>query len=263
MSALKVSGHQVKEATRSKGFDFAQMTSKEDWLPHLQNIDLVINSVGIIVEKGQQTFDALHYKAPVALFSACLKFPKIRIIQISALGADGDAFTAYQLSKRSADDYLRSLPLDWFVLRPSLIYGKGGTSMEMFKRLAQLPILPMMVGGKQLVQPVHITDVTNTVLHCLTNPETNFTLDVVGPQPVPLKDWLHLMRSEMGKRSALIIPIPPKLSLFAAHFLKHIVPLFHPDNLRMLQKGNHADVKPLKEFLGYLPIDIKQGWSMT
>ncbi len=263
MRALKASGHQVIEATRSYGFDYTQMTSKEDWLPHLKDIDAVVNSVGIIVENGQQTFSALHYKAPVALFSACLELKNIRIVQISALGADKDAFTDYQLSKKSADDLLRSLPLEWFVLRPSLIYGEGGTSVETFKRMAALPILPLIDGGKQLVQPVHISDVTNTVLTCLTSSKINQTIDVVGPQPVRFKNWLQMIRTAQGKHPAIVLPIPPKISLIFAHLMKRFIPLMHPDNIRMLQKGNHSDATPLRDFIGYLPIDIEKGWDRS
>ncbi len=260
--ALKSSGHQIKEATRSEGFDFTQMTTKEDWLPHLEGIDVVINSVGIIVENNTQTFNNLHYQAPIALFKACLEFQDIRVIQISALGADNDAFTDYQLSKKSADDLLRSLHLKWFILRPSLIYGEGGTSVEMFKRMAGLPILPLIDGGRQIVQPVHISDVTNTVLTCLTSSKINQTIDVVGPQPVRFKDWLQLIRTRQGKHPAIVLPIPPKISLIIAHLMKRFIPLMHPDNIRMLQKGNHSDVKPLKDFIGYLPVDIEKGWDM-
>ena len=259
--ALLNAGHQVKAVSRSNGFDFKQMITVADWLPHLKNIDVVINCVGIIAEVGDQTFNTLHYQAPAALFRSCLKFNNIRVIQISALGVDEQAFTPYQLSKRAADDELRSLPLKWFVLRPSLVYGRGGDSTEMFKRISSFPVMPLVDGGNQLVQPVHVNDVTDTVLKCLTSSETNLTLDVVGAQPVLMKDWLQLMRTAKGRQPAVIIPIPFKLTLAIAKLAKYLVPIMHPDNLLMLQKGNFSDVKPLSKFIGRMPLDIKTGWD--
>ncbi len=260
-SRLQEAGHYVKAATRSNGFDYNQMTSKDDWLSHLIAIDVVINSVGIIAEVDKQTFQTLHHQTPTALFHACLEFKHIRVIQISALGADDHAFTPYQLSKKAADDELRSLPLDWFVLRPSLIYGKGGTSMEIFKRLASLPVLPLISGGKQRIQPVYINDLTDTVLKCLTSSKVNLTLDIVGAKPVLMKDWLQLMRTSKGKHPAIIISIHFKMALALAKGLKHLVPLMHPDNLQMLQKGNYSDVTPLKKFIERMPLDIETGWK--
>lgn len=261
LKTLQAAGHHVKAVSRSDGFDFNQMTTKEDWLPLLKEIDVVINCVGIIVETDNQTFTTLHYQAPLALFNACVEADDIRVIQISALGADEQAFTPYQLSKKAADDALRLLPLKWFVLRPSLVYGKGGKSMAMFQRLALLPVLPLIGGGKQLIQPVHISDLTNTVLNCLTSTKSKLTLDIVGAHSVSLKEWLQLMRAAKGKPPAPIISIPFKISLIVAKFGKYMIPLIHPDNLRMLNKGNYADVKPLTEFIGRMPLDIKEGWN--
>jgi uncharacterized protein YbjT (DUF2867 family) len=259
--ALNSSGHKVKEVTRGNGYDFNKMTTKESWLPLLQDIDIVINCVGIISETYNQKFKTLHYQAPRALFYACTEVGTQRVIQISALGADEQAFTPYQISKKNADDVLRSLSLNWFVLRPSLVYGRGGKSMKVFQRLACLPVLPLIDGGKQMIQPVHISDLTDTVLNCLTSAETNITLDIVGAHAVSFKEWLQLMRIEKGKSRAFIISIPFKISMIIARLSQFIIPLISPDNLRMLQKGNIANAKPLADYIGRMPLDLKTGWG--
>jgi len=261
--ALHAAGHKVKAISRSNGNDFNQMTSKENWLPLLKNIDVVINCVGIIVETRNQKFKTLHSEAPVALFHACAESKIERVIQISALGADEHAFTPYQKTKNEADDALRSLPVNWFVLRPSLVYGRGGQSMQMFQRLASLPVLSLLDGGEQMLQPVHVSDLTDTVLTCLTSSKTNITLDIVGAHATTFKEWLQLMRTLKGKRRALVISIPFNIVIAMAKLGKFIVPLMNPDNLRMLQKGNVSDVKPLSEFIGRMPLDLKTGMSRS
>jgi len=259
--AMRTAEHKVKEVARSYGYDFNQMTTKEAWLPLLKDIDVVINCVGIIAERRNQKFKTLHYEAPIALFYACAESNIKRVIQISALGADEFAFTPYQISKKDADDVLRSLPLNWFVLRPSLVYGRGGKSMQMFEHLASLPVLPLIDGGEQIIQPVHISDLTDTVLKCLTSSETKLTLDIVGAHASSFKEWLQLMRTSKGKHRAAVISIPFTISMVLAKFGKFIAPLISPENLRMLQKGSVADVKPLVKFIGRLPLDLKTGWS--
>jgi uncharacterized protein YbjT (DUF2867 family) len=250
--ALEAAGHEIVPVTRRDGFDFKQMLAVEDWLPHLQGVNAVINSVGIIAETRGQTFEALHFHAPAALFRACVQAGVKRVVQISALGADEQAFTPYQLTKKAADDVLRSLPLEWFVLRPSLVYGEGGASMAMFQRMANLPIIPLVGDGKQRIQPVHVSDVVATVLHCLHAPAQR-TLDVVGAYPLTFVEWLQLMRRKNGKAAALTLPIPLPLIMANAYLMRFIVPMLHPDNLRMLQRGNVADVQPLTDFLGRNP----------
>src|SRR4051812_12127761 len=82
-SALSNSGHAVVCAgrrhpdvdTRCESYvdaDFARDAEVAAWLPKLQGMEAVINSVGILREHGSQTFMALHVQAPCALFEACV-----------------------------------------------------------------------------------------------------------------------------------------------------------------------------------------------
>lgn len=262
LHALEAAGHQVTPITRRHGSDFNRMLAVQDWLPHLQGVEAVINSVGIITETHGQTFTNLHTRAPIALFQACVQAGVKRVVQISALGADAQAFTPYQLSKKAADDVLRRLPLEWFVLQPSLVYGEGGASMAMFQRMANLPVIPLVGDGKQRIQPVHISDVVATVLQCLHAVPAQRTLEVVGAYPLTLVEWLQLMRKAQGKRAALTLPVPLGLVMAGASVGRFLMPMLHPDNLRMLQRGNAADVQPLAEFLGRMPLGVEEAlWA--
>ncbi|MEN9502467.1 MAG: hypothetical protein RI964_1752 [Pseudomonadota bacterium] len=256
--ALLAAGHEVVPISRRYGVDFQQMLTVERWLPHLQGVDAVINSVGMIAETQGRTFAALHQHAPIALFQACAAAGVKRVVQISALGADEQAFTPYQLTKKAADDALRSLPLEWFVLRPSLVYGAGGVSFKLFRTLATLPLIPLVGDGKQRIQPVHISDVVATVLHCLHASPVQRTLDVVGAYPLSFVEWLQILRQQAGKSPARVLPIPLPLVMTSAFIGRFLIPMLHPDNLRMLQRGNTADVAPLVAFLGRMPRSVDE-----
>ncbi len=256
LQALESTGHEVIAADRRHGTDFNKMLIVDDWLPHLQDIDAVINSVGIIAETSGQSFINLHQLAPEALFLACTEAGVARVIQISALGADEQAFTPYQLSKKYADDVLRGQALDWFVLRPSLVYGEGGASMAMFQRMARVRFLPFAGGAQQLIQPIHISDLVDTVLQCLHMESARRTVDVVGPYSLTLAEWLKILGQKQGKKPVRILAVPVGLAMAAAWAGHFLVPLLHPDNLRMLQKGNIADVQPLIELLGHAPVSV-------
>jgi uncharacterized protein YbjT (DUF2867 family) len=256
-TALTAAGHDVIPATRAHGFDFNQMRDADDWLAHLHEVEAVINSVGIIAECRTQTFARLHAQAPTALFKACARAGVKRVIQISALGADESAFTPYQQSKKAADDLLRGLPMDWFILRPSLVYGPGGKSMALFQQMASLPVIPLVARGLQWIQPVHISDLVAAVLQCLTASPAQRTIDIVGPYPVTFVDWLQQIRKVGGRTAAPILSIPFGLAVATAKLARHVVPMMHPDNLRMLQHGNTAEVQAFAELLGKMPLTIE------
>ena len=143
LQALLAEGHHVVCAQRRPGksteprlayihADFVHDTDKSVWLARMNEIggiDVVINTVGIFRESASQTFARLHTETPRALFAACAESHEVQmVIQLSALGADQDARTAYHLSKKAADDYLASLPVRAWIVQPSLVYGPEGAS---------------------------------------------------------------------------------------------------------------------------------------
>ncbi len=255
-AALNASGHRIIQVSRRHGIDFTCMQTTANWLPYLENIDAVVNCVGIIGESSSQQFAPLHSYAPIALFQACKQAGVRRVIQISALGADETAFSAYHLSKRSADEYLRGLDLDWFVLRPSLIYGRAGKSAELFMRLAAMPLIPVIGDGQQVLQPVHINDVVATVLECLISTRTKQTLDIVGTETLSFVEWLQLMRHAQGLPCTRLIRLPFRLMLALSHLGRYFNPILQPENLHMLQTGYWADSQPLIQFLGRPPLRV-------
>ena len=270
LSALQQNGHEViacvhnrpVEGVRNIRVDFSQMQQVNDWIPHLKGIDAVINSVGIIVENRKKSFDDLHFKTPRALFLACEKVAIKRVIQISALGADEHAIVPYHLSKKAADDVLRTINLNWFILHPSLIYGEGGASFSLFKKLSRMPVIMLFDDGQQMLQPVHISDVVATVIRALDDdvkPQQN--IDVVGQEAISYRQWMLLLREMRGKRrQPVFISVPMKAMMRLAKLGKFInLALFNPDSLRMLEQHNVADNQGITNFLGRKPLSVQAG----
>src|SRR5688572_24357551 len=97
--ALHKRGHTVLRVQRRAGgpgkevvqADYAQVPSRDWWLPRLAGVDAVVNTVGILREQPGQTFAALHTDAPAELFRACAAAGVHTVVQVSALGADAGA----------------------------------------------------------------------------------------------------------------------------------------------------------------------------
>ncbi len=241
------------KSTRILQLNFSDMTNTSDWRPHLQNIDAVINCVGIIVESKGQSFQSLHAQVPIALFKAAEQAGVKKIIQISALGADDTAQSAYHHSKKAADDALKKLDIDWYVLQPSIVYGDGAQSMALFHALAALPLHALIDGGKQLMQPVHVSDITATIIQCLkSDAPPRLTLPLVGSEAISFKHLLEQLRQRLGKKPAQAFSLPGELaqrSVFIGKWLGE--PTFNAENIAMLRRGNAADAKPISQFLGH------------
>ena len=259
--ALRAAEYVVIEARRDIGAgtaavraDFTRDVSAREWLPKLAGVDAVINAVGILREHGDQTFERIHKRAPQALFTACVAAGVRRVVQISALGAD-QGVTRYFVSKRAADDYLATLPLDWTIVRPAMVFGPGGSSARLFKRLAHLPVVPLPGRGEQRVQPIHIDDLTEAVVRILRDPTTNRTrIELVGPQSLSLRELLASLRAAMHLRPARFIQIPMPLVRVGARVagVSAMSPL-DSETLSMLEAGSRGDPQATRSLLGREP----------
>lgn len=236
--------------------DYAATPGADWWLPRLAGIDAVVNAVGILREQHGQTFQALHQQAPIALFEACARAGVPSVVQISALGADAGAQSRYHLTKRSADDALRQLPLRSTIVQPSLVYGGGGASASMFNGMATLPLLALPRGGAMQVQPVHVEDVVAGVLAALdAPPPRTATISFVGPEPMTLRAFLAALRRQLGFRSALrVLPLPERLFRWGASVAGRLPGSFlDSETAGMLLRGNTAPPAPFAQLLGRSP----------
>jgi uncharacterized protein YbjT (DUF2867 family) len=234
-----------------------RMNRTGDWLPLLAGIDAVVNCAGILQSGRGQSAVAIHADAPRALFDACVAAGVRRVIQLSAVSADAGAGTEYAATKKAADDHLRSLDLDWVVLRPSLVYAQGsfgGTSI--IRGLAGLPFVTPLIGdGEQRFQPIHTDDVAETVARCLERPAlARRTLEPVGPETLSMREILRLTRRWLDLPPAQEVFVPVGMVRVLARIGDVIGagPL-RSTSLDQMAYGNVADPSAFEQAIGFRP----------
>ncbi|PTQ83066.1 nucleoside-diphosphate-sugar epimerase [Nitrosospira multiformis] len=242
--------------------DFTRDFDMEIWKKRLAGIDVVINAVGILREHGRQTFQALHDRAPRALFAAC-EAANVKVVQISALGADENARSQYHLSKKAADDALlapRNKGNKSVVVQPSLVYGPGGTSAQLFNLIASLPVIPLPGSGDQRIQPIHIDDLTQAVVKLVeTDRYLHQRIPLVGPEPITFRDYLGELRHLMGLGPARFLPVPAGFVEFSARIGERLGKgLLDLETWQMLQRGNIADSATTGALLGRNPRPVRE-----
>jgi uncharacterized protein YbjT (DUF2867 family) len=254
-----VRGVRAPATSKDVTIDFARDLDERTWLPRLENVDAVVNAVGILQEEKGKPFSALHRDAPIALFKACEQAGVKRVIQISALGgADGDeeTLTPYMRSKRQADAWLMRSSLEWAIVRPSLVVGTDGASSELFRTMASLPVIGLPGRGEQRLQPVHVDDLCAAVVRLLEpSAQTRRVVNAVGPEPMNYRAMLAAYRRAMHLAPPLWLPVPMPVMRATAR-LAGLLPqrVLSPDTLRMLEDDNVADARPYAELLGREPL---------
>src|SRR4051812_11716995 len=235
---------------RHMDVDFMRDFDVQDWRRRLNGIDLVINAVGAIAEEAGQNLEAIHVVAPRALFYACV-WLNIRVINISALGADDGARSKFHITKKAADDYLLAMHGKAVVVQPSLVFGADGASSRLLMTLASLPLIPLIGSGAQLVQPVHVDDVAAVMTKLVaTQACYGRRLPIVGPAPVEIRNYLQTLRTAMGLGRARFLSIPAGVVARVARFSARWVT---PETLQMLERGNTATPLYTRKLLGHAP----------
>lgn len=259
VQALQAAGHTVLRGARANApvaMDFARDTAINDWLRRLDGVHAVVNTVGVLRDSRRQPMQAIHAETPIALFKACAQQGVRRVIQVSALGIEGSD-TVYASTKRAADAELLALTasgaLDAVVLRPSIVFGTGGESSALFLGLAALPgLLLPKVAFHTKVQPIRVQELAE-VIAALMGPHasTKNLVECTGPEALPLADFIASLRLQLGKRAALVKPLPDWLTHLSA-FLGDVFP-FTPwgtQALALLSRNNDASPDPVRHLLG-------------
>ena len=269
---LRTAGHDLRlvvrrpaEAARrwpgleAVAIDFNAALEAGQWREAVEGVDAVVNAVGIIRETREQRFRILHVDAPVALFEAAAKAGIDRVIQISALGADADAFSAYHLSKFAADKALLALHPRAAIVQPSLVFGLAGASARQFLRMAALPVIPLPGAGLQQVQPIHVDDLCDCVSELMLVSALPTRIAAVGPECSSFRDYLQALRSALGAGRAHWLQVPvPLMRLLARIGDRWPGASFDSDRLGMLERGNCADTNGIAALLGRLPRHPRQ-----
>jgi uncharacterized protein YbjT (DUF2867 family) len=223
----------------------------------MQGCDAVIHLVGIILEKGKNTFERVHHLGTRNVVEAAKRTGIKRFIQMSALGARADGVAAYQITKWKGEEEVRQSGIPFCILRPSLIFGQGdGFVTQMIATMRSAPLFrPVPGDGTPKFRPITIEDVTACFLRALTTEAaTNQTIEIGGADELTLNEVLaEIARCAGVRKPAVHIPMP--LMVAGATFMQKLLknPPVTVDQLRMLREGSTCDIEPMRRVFGLNP----------
>lgn len=223
----------------------------------MRGCDAVIHLVGIIMEKGINTFERVHHLGTRNVVEAAKRTGIKRFIQMSALGVRADGLAAYQTTKWKGEEEVRHSGISFCILRPSLIFGQGdGFVTQMMTAMRSAPFFrPVPGDGTPKFRPIAVEDVTTCFLRALTyESATNQTVDLGGADELTLNEVLaEIARCAGVRKSAVHIPMPLMVAgaTVAQKLLKN--PPVTLDQLRMLKEGSTCDIEPMKRIFGVNP----------
>jgi NADH dehydrogenase len=178
-------------------------------------VEAVIHLVGIIAETSRVSFEEAHVEATRNVLAAAKRAGVTRWLQMSAAGTRPHALSRYHLTKWEAEELVRRSGLDWTIFRPSLIYGydERDRILNLLRLAASGPLLPLLDGGRALVQPVSVRDVARGFARAVASGASlGREFDLVGPAPFSWRDMIFKVAQARG-RSVIYEDVPILLGL--------------------------------------------------
>jgi NADH dehydrogenase len=225
----------------------ANVRNRESVARALENADAVVNLVGILYERGAQSFQETQAQGTRNIAEEAAKAGVSRFVQISSIGADPKSRSRYQTSKAEAEAAVLAAIPTATILRPSILFGQEDGFFGRFAGIAKAsPIMPVIGGGTRF-QPVFAGDVADAVAQALTRTDARGrTYELGGPRIYTMKELLTFLLKQID-RPRLMLPVPASVAQPMAYVvgaLSRLNPLFGPpitgDQVQNLKIDNVA-----------------------
>ena len=207
---------------------YSDLTDYNSVSKAIDGSDIIINLVGILHNSGKYTFNNVHVKGPQNLAKLAKEKNILRLIHVSALGADKDSKSFSSRSKAEGEDAILSNFPKATVLRPSLIFGTEDKFFNRFASMARyMPILPIFGSsfsniGKTLFQPVYVKDVVRAVIFSSENTLANGKIfELGGPKQYSYKELMSIILDITGRRR-ILFPVHVNNAKVLAFFLERL-----------------------------------------
>ncbi len=227
----------------------ANIRRRESLLPALAGLHGVMNLVGILAERGRQTFEAVHVRGAEAVARTAREAGVGRLVHVSAIGADPGSPALYGRSKAEGEKRVRQNFASAVILRPSIIVGPEDSFFNRFAAMARFsPALPLIGGGHTRFQPVYVADVAAAAVKALEDESlSGQVLELGGPEVWTFRELMEFMLMVIRRRR-LLVSVPfglAKAMAWPAQFLPG--PPLTPDQVKMLMKDNVVSEKAKAE----------------
>lgn len=201
----------------------------------IDGADAVVNLVGILFEKGPQSFEASQRDGAINVAEACKAAGIERFVHVSAIGADPDAQSDYAKTKGEAELGILDILPSATILRPSIVFGPEDDFFNRFAAMSAHPIstiapfLPAIGGGVTKVQPVYAGDVADAIANAVSRDDVaGKTFELGGPRTYTFKELYEFIGETIDrKRYALPLPyiIAKPMGLTFGALFRYVWPL--------------------------------------
>lgn len=245
VSRFRQAGWRVRVAARhappdSGGFVTADVRSPQSVAAACAGAGAVCNAVGLYVEHGADTFDAVHVGGAGNVAQEARRAGARCLLHVSGIGASPGSTSRYVRARAAGERAVREAFPGATVLRPSVLLGGGADMLHAVEAMTRrAPVVPLFGRGETRLQPVHADDVARAAAHlAAARDERGRTWELGGAEIMTWREIVAAVLAHHGRRRVLL-PVPfPAWRMLAQAMSPLPAPPLTPDQVELMRHDN-------------------------
>ena len=231
----------------------------------VQDVDTIVHAAFITADHKQSPgnyYEATNVRGTANLIKAAQNAGVKRIIEISGLGTRPDKPGSYMQGRYLAEKLLKESGLDWTIIQPSVLFGKGAPFIKGLTDLIRTaPVVPLIGGGKTMFQPIYVEDVVTVIMKVLEDPARTRgkTYVIGGPQYFSFTQIIDVLLHAMHmSRVKAYAPVP--LVGVGAAVMEAVLPRppLTSAAMTLFSFDNTTDLNSVERDFGFIPTSFSR-----
>ena len=192
----------------------------------LKEVDTVIHMAAATGKMKPREYFNVNAYGTMLLLDRCKAVGVKNFLFVSSIAASfkNKYRYFYAQSKEQAENYVKQSSLDYTILRPTMVMGKGSPVFEGLARLAHLPIIPVFGKGDTHIQPIDVEDAAKVIRQVEeTSRYHGEVLEAGGPDTISIEEFMKKIARSRGKSNPRTLHLPVGLIAFFLSILERLV----------------------------------------
>jgi NADH dehydrogenase len=167
----------------------------------------VVNAVSLYLERGGETFDAVHVEAAARVARLAREAGVERLAHISGIGADPDSSSSYISARGRGEQAVQRAFPNAMLIRPAVMFGPDDAFLATLVKLVRLlPVYPMFGRGHTKLQPVYVEDVAEAITRLMEDADALVSPchEIGGPRVYTYEELLRTIAVQIGARTKFV-----------------------------------------------------------
>jgi NADH dehydrogenase len=230
-----------------------------------ERIDVVVHCAALMLPNPPEEIRRVNVEGTRTALQLAHERGARRFIHFSAVSAVYRSKNVYGESKAESEALVAASGLDYTILRPTMVYGRGGGRhfQQLLRLVRRAPgAVPVLGSGQARLQPVCVDDVVRALELVLDQPRAvGRTYGVAGATVVTFDAYLDRIRAALGRPPLRKLHVPLGVCYAAARALEPLLgpTMFSPGALRGINEDATLDIGPFQRECGFAPVDLDTG----